>query len=108
MTLPYRGCRMKSSLATHRLIRETAKEFAGAFYDGAAHDNTFYKMYCSERKFVAKEWGRFVPHARSIMAQMLARNDVSEHEKEEIEEALQFDRSLPQSQQHGLEELLLH
>lgn len=100
---------MKSSLATHKLIKETAKEFAGTFYDAAARDNTFYKMYKTERKFVEREWGRFVPHARSIMAQMLARTDVSEHEKDQIEEALQLDRSLPQSQQHGFEDsLLLH
>ena len=100
---------MKSSLATHKLIKQTAQEFAGAFYDGAAHDNIFYKMYRSERLFVTREWGRFVPHARSILAQMLARNDVGEHEKEQIEEALQLDRTLPQSQQHGLEDhLLLH
>lgn len=100
---------LKSSLTCHKLIRSTAMEFAGAFYDGAAPDNTFYHWYPSEKFFVDYEWGRFVPQARQILAQMLARNDIPEHEKEQIEEALQLDRTLPQSQQHGLEDkLILH
>lgn len=100
---------LKSSLVCHKLVRSVAREFAGAFYDGAARDNTFYKMYPSEKFFVDYEWGRFVPHARQIMAQMLAREDIGLHEKDEIEEALQLDRTLPQTQQHGLEDsMLLH
>lgn len=94
---------LKSTQVCHKFIKETAREFAGAFYDAAARDDVFYKYYPSEKGFIAREWGRFVPHARSILAQMLARSDVSEHEKSTIHEALQLDRTLPQSQRHGLE-----
>lgn len=98
---------LKSSQVCHKLIKATAQEFAGTFYDSAAHDDLFYKYYPKEKSFVAREWGRFVPHARQILAQMLNRNDVSQHEKDEISEALLMDRSLPQSQQHGLEDPML-
>lgn len=101
------GRTLKSSLACHKLLRETAREFAGAFYEGAAHDNTFYKYYPSSVGFISMEWGRFVPHARQTLASMLGRNDISEFAKEEILEALELDRALPGSQQHGLEDPLL-
>jgi hypothetical protein len=95
---------MQSALVCHKLLKKTAQEFAGAFYEGAAHDNEFYHYYPKEKAFIAREWGRFVPHARQILAQMLDRADVSLHEKDEILEALIFDRSLPNNQRHGSEE----
>lgn len=90
---------VQSTQTCHKLIMSTAKEMAGTFYDEAAKDNTFYKHYPSIKHFVSFEWGRFVPMARSTLASMLALNHISEFVKEEIAEALQLDRVLPENQQ---------
>jgi len=80
---------------THILIKKTAKEMAGAFYEHAAHDNEFYRHFPKVNAFVSKWWGRFVPIARDTLTTMLAQPGVSEHEKQRIFDALVNERSLP-------------
>lgn len=85
---------MSQKLA-HKLIAETAKEFAGAFYEEAAHDDMFYKFYPKQRMFIRREWHRFVETARKQLSAMLGMPTTPEWQKEEIFEALIKHSSLP-------------
>lgn len=78
----------------HILIANTAKGIAGAFYDGAASDDTFYKMHPSGRSFVRAKWRFFIQPARETLAKMLASPATTEHVKQEIYEALLKDWAL--------------
>lgn len=81
----------------HNLVAKVAREMAGEFYEGAASlDNDFYHHYPSIDKFISREWGRFVPIARSQLAKMLTMDKYSDHMKEQITEALIMDRCLYQ------------
>ena len=79
----------------HKLLAETAKELAGAFYEEAAHDDTFYSYYPDQKKFIKREWHRFVETARLQLSKMLGMPHVSEAEKEQIFAALVKHASLP-------------
>ena len=83
----------------HKLIRKTAKEFAGCFYEYAAHDNQFYKHYPSVDKFIRREWAKFVTVSRETLAKCLMSPNLSEAEKAEIYEALLANAELPYSAQ---------
>lgn len=88
---------------TVRLIRQTAKEMAGAFYEQAQRSTMFRQFYPNAHdyihgiahlpsgKIIKQEtagWERFVDHAKSSLVDMLTSNNVSQHMKDEIEEAL--------------------
>lgn len=79
----------------HEIVAKTAQEMAGCWYEETAHDNDFYSFYPSQKKFVKREWHRFVEHARKTLAEMLGRSDVQEWQKEQIFEALIKHASLP-------------
>lgn len=79
----------------HELVAETAKEFAAAWYEEAAHDNTFYAYYPSQKGFIKREWFRFVEAARKHLALMLGMSATPEHQKEQIFDALVKHSSLP-------------
>jgi hypothetical protein len=79
----------------HELIANTAKDMAACFYEEAAHDNDFYRFYPNQKMFIAREWKRFVEHARKQLAEMLGRSDIPEHQKEFIHDALIKHASLP-------------
>lgn len=83
----------------HKLIRKTAREFAGCFYEYAAHDNQFYKHYPNVNRFINREWAKFVKVARETLAKCLTSSNLSESEKTEIYEALLANSELPYSQQ---------
>lgn len=86
---------MKKPKACHHLIKKTAVELAGEFYDKEAHDNTFYHFYPNEKFFIKTEWYQFITIAKSILVQMLGKPDICEAMKEEIFEALMLDKLLP-------------
>lgn len=86
-----------------RLIRMTAKEFAGAFYEGmqsftpasAAGDmapkayaerrtEQFRAYWKSQKLYVAWCWPLFVKDAHTTLVKMLADRTVSQHQKDEI------------------------
>lgn len=67
---------------------------AAVFYEEAAHDNTFYKFYPKQMRFVAREWRQFIPSARMSLVKLLE-GPYSEDMKEEILEILLLDKSLP-------------
>lgn len=79
----------------HELVASTAKEMAACWYEEAAHDNQFYEFYPSQKKFIKREWHRFVEHARKTLAGMLGSSVVAEWQKEQIFEALIKHASLP-------------
>jgi hypothetical protein len=79
----------------HELIAETAKEMAATWYEDAAHDDDFYAFYPSQKKFIKREWGRFIDMARQTLAGMLGRTDVEEWQKEQIFDALIKHASMP-------------
>jgi hypothetical protein len=79
----------------HKLVSKTAQEIAAAFYQDAAMDNNFYKMWPKEREFVNKQWGNFIRPARETLTKMLSMDKFSEEVKADIYEALLLDRALP-------------
>jgi hypothetical protein len=84
----------------HKRIKEIAREIAAEWYESAAHDNVFFKYYPAITGFVAKEWPRFIPHARSVIKQMavnLGRSDYPQAMKDEILEIYFQDHSLQES-----------
>ena len=80
----------------HKLVAKTAQEIAAYAYQDMAMDDMFYKMWPNERNFVKKQWGTFVRPASEALARMLAMDKYSEKVKEEIMQALLFDRALPE------------
>jgi len=80
----------------HKLIAETAKEMAGAFYEEAAGESDdFYRYYPKQREFINREWKRFIEAARIQLSKMLGMPHVPEQQKEIIFEALIKHASLP-------------
>lgn len=89
---------MKSSQACHKLIKKIAQEFCGCFYEEEARMNdNFFKRFPKQKEFINMSWYLFIPAARETLAKMLAVN-YSDSMKEEINEALQLDRTLPNNQ----------
>jgi hypothetical protein len=70
-----------------KLIKHTAKEIAGAFYDMHRTDQ-FRAKAGSQRQFVRRYWTDHVPVAIQCLTGVLALPGTSEHEKEEIYDAL--------------------
>ncbi len=97
-----------SGAMCHELIAKLAKEIAEKSYDSFASDNTFYKMYPNAKRYVSKEWGRFVPEARDILAKMLGMKHISIEQKEVIADALMLDRTLPKGRMSGIISSLKH
>lgn len=70
-----------------KLIKHTAKEIAGAFYDMNRTDQ-FRAMAGNQRQFVRRYWTDHVPVAIQCLTGVLALPGTSEHEKLEIYDAL--------------------
>ena len=84
--------------AVHELIAKTAKEMAGAAYEEAAWlDDTFYKMYPNQERFIEAQWYSFVKAARGVLSEMLSSDQVEDTVKNQIYEALQLDLAVPRS-----------
>lgn len=81
----------------HNLIAKVAKEFAGAYYEHAAHDNQFYHFYPSQKFFIDYEWHRFITLAKQHLTTMLGNPMTPDVYKIEIHEALTLDATLPYS-----------
>lgn len=79
----------------HTLVAETAKEMAACFYDEAAMDDMFYKFYPQQKKFIKREWHRFVEAARLSLSKMLGMATTPDWQKEQIFEALIKHASMP-------------
>lgn len=85
---------------TPMLIRQTAKELAGAFYEGndVLHDGRatrsarFRRAVTNDKAFVWVYWPKFVPLARRILAHMLTEPNRPQCDKDAIFDALVKDQ----------------
>lgn len=91
---------------TVALIRRTAKDLAGKFYEGQMQfehkqllenvykqrSDRFRKGAGPQKDYIAQYWPKFVPAARSILAQMLTMPGYNDHIKAEIYDALLKDQ----------------
>lgn len=86
---------------THKLIAETAKSMAAAWYEEAAiHSDKFYKAYPSLKIFVNRHWSNYIGQARQAMIALLSRPDISDVAKEDIADAIFSERTLPVGGKH--------
>ena len=91
---------------THHVLADAARGIAGEFYEqmatgqkyrGKLHPkarkaaNDFYKAWPDQKLFVEARWQEFIDTARSALAAMLGRPDLSETVKADIHEALRLD-----------------
>lgn len=85
---------------THTLIRRTAKDLAGCFFnnmdtfsDGRVERTTIFRTECpDERAFINLYWPDFVEVARKVLAHMLSEPGRTQGEKDQIFDALLKDR----------------
>jgi hypothetical protein len=84
----------------HFLIRKTAKELAGAFYEfQAVKSERFYKLNGNVTDFVDENWPNFVLISKQVLTQCLTSGNLTDSEKMDIYEALLDDATLPYSPQ---------
>lgn len=83
-----------------KLVKKTAKELAGAFFDGedmlrdgrVGRTETFRDNGLSQDQFVAEYWPDFVKMARKILAHMLNEPGRTDSERNKIYDALLEER----------------
>lgn len=90
----------------HFLIRDTAKEMAGHYYEQSAKDPTFFKVHPNEKVFIKDNWGCFLTPARTALQMMLEQPDVPEGNKVQIRDALVKDGVLMGQFPVGIQPLL--
>jgi hypothetical protein len=81
---------------THPMIVHDAKEFAGVFYD-QKRSGKFRTTWPSQMGFVNANWPNFVVHVRSAYAEMLARPNTPQDQKDKIYAALIDDAKVNRS-----------
>lgn len=79
----------------HWLIKKTAQEMAGEWYETAARDDQIFKICPDQKVFIRKCWGHFIPLARVCLIKSLKSRTLPEAAKEEIMEAIILDKSCP-------------
>lgn len=90
-----------------KLVRETAKGIAGAFFDGGdifnngtmSRSTRFRIKARNQDEFVRAYWRDFVPMAREQLGKMLAMAGVSQADKDAIYDALLEERGALTDQQ---------
>lgn len=84
----------------HFLVRKTARELAGAFYEfQAVKSEQFYKQHGNVNDFIKDNWQNFVTVSKQVLTQCLTSGNLTDAEKMDIYEALLDDATLPYSQQ---------
>jgi hypothetical protein len=89
----------------HVMSKKVARGIAEAFYETAAHDDSFYRLHPSVGRFTRVHWQNFVDPARTTLASMLGRPDVADTDKAKIHEALLLDHSAPRGGKHRVIDL---
>lgn len=69
------------------LIRKTAEEFAGVFYDQGRTER-FRKAGLSQKAYVRRYWDKFVDPAVQVLSQMLSSPGLPEGKKTAIYDAI--------------------
>lgn len=82
-----------SPSAMNRLLRETAKEMCGAFYEACERSPRFRRDAPPIRQFIRVHWPKYVAQARLTLAVMLRSRGRSQAEKDEIYDALLGDQA---------------
>jgi hypothetical protein len=98
--MPFQRKPDRPDTTMHELVAEVAIGMARELYDQLKSDNSFYSHNHTkedERYFLERIAPECRKGARTILAEMLLRNDVSEIEKERISEALILDNMLPKT-----------
>lgn len=75
----------------HELVAETAKAFCRTYYEEAAHDNDFYRIWPSSDDFLMRRWHMFIQPARNHLAELLhpeKHSLTTEEQRATIHEAL--------------------
>ena len=89
----------------HHLIKSTAQELAGTYYEHAAsngrHGNEFYAQWPSQADFIQDQWPMFVLTTKEILTTMLQNPATPEAQKQDIYHALLLDATLPYSPQEA-------
>lgn len=94
--------RTKDARMVHALVKKTAEEMAGAFYElQASRDNRFYRAWPNQRLFIQRNWRNFIVTARQVLGTMLGRASTTPEAKVQIYEALTRDGTLPYSIQEA-------
>ena len=97
-----------------QLVRKTAYDLAGAFFDnadilenGARERSRRFRMECKNQEdFIAKHWTKFVPTARKILAFQLRDPNRPQREKDLIFDALLEDRGFASDQRAAAPSIL--
>lgn len=92
-----------------KLVKNTAKEMAGAFYDGqdmfhdgrVSRSQLFRIKAMTQREFVATYWRDFIVLARNALAQMLNEAGRSTADKDLIYDALLEERGAMTDADHA-------
>lgn len=71
----------------HTLLRRTAKEMAGIFYDGN-RSKKFREVFPNQRLYVRYNWPEFVNQARDALLTLMSLSTTSKHVKDEIYDAI--------------------
>lgn len=82
---------------TVMLIRKTAKDIAGQFYEQEQRSLRFRRQWPRVEDYVTQNWMHFVDLARGSLAALLAKPDYPEHLKEAIMRDLLEDHERQQS-----------
>lgn len=85
---------------SHRMVRDVQIGMAHEIYDALAskphgEGDRFVQDYPSETQFVNAIAPTLRDAARATLATILGRNDTSEHDKQEIYQALLMDAAIP-------------
>ena len=92
---------------TSKLVRKTARELAGAFYDnmdvfhdGRVERTTRFRAECTDQDaFIDIYWPEFVVVARKTLAHILTQPGTSQVQKDAIFDALLEERGLMNDEQ---------
>lgn len=87
-------------MGTHKLVRKTAKELAGAFFDnmdvfhdGRVERTTAFRAQCPDQHaFIEMYWTDFVVIARKTLAHILTQPGTTQIQKDAIYDALLNER----------------
>lgn len=72
---------------TVMLVRRTAKELAGIYYDGE-RSPAFRQNFPSQRDYVARRWVHFIKPAREQLVDLLTQPHITTYMKDKIRDAL--------------------
>lgn len=79
----------------HHMVAHVQQEMAQNVYEELAKNDSFYKEWPDRNEFVRVCAPTLRDEARAVLAEQLARHDVSQVEKEQIYEALLLDAVIP-------------